>query len=110
MRRKTKALTLGLAASVCFLCGNSFAYADNIYVLNIGAAPGLGYIEKFDSSGNGSIFSANVNVPTGLAFDSSGNLYVTGDFAGREKIEKFNSSGQGTVFTTLGLDAPQAVA
>ena len=44
--------------------------ADILYVANDGD------IEKFTSGGVGSVF-ASMNSPTGLAFDSAGNLYAS---------------------------------
>ena len=43
----------------------------------------------------------------GLAFDSSGNLYV-GHFSNMT-IEKFDSSGNGTTFAS-GLEGPEFIA
>ena len=63
-------------------------------------------IEKFDSSGNGTTFASGV--PSyGLAFDSSGNLYVSGCSVGT--IMKFDSSGNKSIFAS-GLDYPYGLA
>ena len=50
-----------------------------------------------------------MNNPGGLAFDSSGNLFVIN--GGYGNIEKFNSSGQGSTFTRTNLLAfPEGLA
>ena len=83
----------------------SFAHADNIYVSNAGNNT----IEKFDSSGNGTVFaSSGLDWPRGLAFDSAGDLYVANQ--DNNTIEKFDSSGNGTVFASSGLDMPVGLA
>ncbi len=46
--------------------------------------------------------------PIGLAFDSSGNLYVANN--ANNTIEKFDSNGNGTVFASSGLDNPAGLA
>jgi DNA-binding beta-propeller fold protein YncE len=46
--------------------------------------------------------------PKGLAFDSSGNLFVAN--FGNSTIEEFNSSGHGTVFASSGLSNPYGIA
>jgi DNA-binding beta-propeller fold protein YncE len=63
-------------------------------------------IEKFNSSGVGSTFAAYstngvgqyLQAPIGLAFDSSGNLYVANHFTA--SILEYNSSGTGTLFAS----------
>ena len=68
---------------------------------NVYAASSSGNaIWKYNPSGQGSVF-ANVQSPTGLVFDSNGNLCVStwiGTASG--SILKFNSSGQSTVFAS----------
>jgi hypothetical protein len=60
----TRTLSLGLATLVCFLFANSFAHGDTIYVSNYDNST----IEKFDSSGNGTLFaSTGLNSPTFIA-------------------------------------------
>jgi sugar lactone lactonase YvrE len=92
--------------------GLAFDTSGNLYVGNTGGGlQGTDTIEKFDSSGNGSIFtSTGLSYPTGLAFDGSGNLYVSN--IGNNTIEKFDSSGTGSVFATAasGLDSPEGLA
>ncbi len=48
-----------------------------------------------------------LTTPHGLAFDSSGNLYVANQINGT--IEKFDSSRNGTIFAS-GLDHPEGLA
>jgi hypothetical protein len=68
--------------------------AGDLYVINY-----AGSIEKFNSSGVGTAFaSTGYNYPAGLAFDSSGNLYVSN--LGNGTIEEFNANGVGTVFAS----------
>ena len=82
---------------------SAIAHADYIYV----SCYGNGTIEKFDSSGNGTIFASGLNGPSGLAFDSSGNLFTTNWSTGT--IEKFDSSGNRSVFAS-GLNRPSFIA
>jgi DNA-binding beta-propeller fold protein YncE len=49
-----------------------------------------------------------VSLPSGLAFDQAGNLYVAN--TGSNTIEKFDTNGYGTPFVTTGLNFPQALA
>jgi DNA-binding beta-propeller fold protein YncE len=49
------------------------ARADSLYVANISNSS----VEQYNSSGTKTVFNnSNLNQPVGLAFDSSGNLYV----------------------------------
>ena len=72
-------------------------------------------IEKFTSSGVGTLFAAGLNDPRGLAlaFNTTGNLYAAN--YGNNTIEVFTSSGgvlssNGTVFASTGLDDPTGLA
>ena len=97
----TRVFSLGLIALVCFLFSSTRAPADDIYVATSSG------IEKFDSSGNESLF-ANI-VGSGLAFDSSGYLYVAN--GNNNTIEKFDSSGTDLgVFADSGLNVPAGLA
>jgi sugar lactone lactonase YvrE len=80
--------------------------ADNIFVSN----GGNNTVAEFTSSGGaGTTFaSTGLNVPDGLAFDASGNLYV-GNYAGNT-IDKFTPGGVGSVFASSGLNAPYSMA
>jgi hypothetical protein len=49
-----------------------------------------------------------LNRPSGLAFDSAGNLYVAN--SGASTIEKFTTNGVGSVFASSGLNYPVGLA
>ena len=102
LKKLIKALQI-VALSLAALGIPASVRADTIYVARSG-----GEVLKFNSSGAGSQFiSENIDVPYGLAFDSSGNLYVANNFA--STILKYNSSGVGTVFAS-GLNNPRGLA
>jgi DNA-binding beta-propeller fold protein YncE len=86
------------------MTGTRYA-AGNLYAANFGNKN----IEKFNSSGVGTVFaSTGSSYPEGLAFDSAGNLSVSN--AGyNSTIEEFNSTGAGTVFAS-GLFYPRGLA
>lgn len=87
--------------------GLAFDSDGDLYVGNAGGSGGY-TILKYNSSGVGSVFAANLmGGPRGLAFDSSGNLYVAE--ATSHIIEKFDTSGVGTVFAS-GLNQPLGIA
>ena len=66
-------------------------------------------IGKFTPGGIGSVFaSSGLSAPTGLAFDSAGNLYAAN--AGDSTIEKFTPAGVGSVFASSGLSQPTFLA
>ena len=76
------------------------------------ANSGNNTIEKFNSSGVGSVFAAaSLSNPLDLAFDGSGNLFVSNGGAGyyNGTIERFNPSGVGSVFAS-GLNDPYGLA
>jgi DNA-binding beta-propeller fold protein YncE len=60
-----------------------------------------GTIEKFNSSGRGMLFASGLDEPTGLTFDSRGNLYVANYW--EDQIDEFSPSGHETVFANTGL-------
>jgi hypothetical protein len=70
----------------------AFDSAGNLYVGNYFG----NNIEKFNSSGIGTVFASGVNLPSALAFDSAGNLYAANNYY--NTIQKFDSSGNGTAF------------
>jgi sugar lactone lactonase YvrE len=106
MKSPIKALCLVLAVFFCFFFANACAHADNIYVSN----QGNNTIEKFDSSGTdlGAFASSGLNVPYGLAFNSSGNLYVANN--GNNTIEKIAPDGTPSLFANSGLSSPAGLA
>jgi sugar lactone lactonase YvrE len=94
------------SAGVSHPYGLAFDSAGNLYVAN---NPGTGgqlgvdnTIERFTPGGVGSVFAnfgpGETSGPTGLVFDSVGNLYVT--INGLTRIEKFTPDGVGSVFAT----------
>ena len=99
MKQATKALYLGLVAGVCIFFTKTRTYADTIYVSNSSG----GTIMKFDSSGNGTVFPSGLNEPEGLAFDTSGNLYVDGPYT--SVIVKFNPNWNMSTFAS-GMNVP----
>ena len=106
MTQHTKAFCFGLSALACIVATNGLA-DTTIFVSD----STNNKIEKFDSSGTdlGTFATTGLNAPTGLAFDSSGNLYVANH--GNSTIVKFNSSG--TVLATFGsgvLSGPEGLA
>src|SRR5262245_42722870 len=86
--------------------GGSIALAvdsgTNLFVGNPGLTALSGSILRFDPLGNVSVFadaSDTVRAPQGLAFDSSGNLYVANQgFPTPGDILRFDSVGNGTLF------------
>ena len=92
------------AVIVLVLPASGLALADNIYVTNYINKT----IEKFDSSGHGTLFAdSGADHPMGLAFDSSGNLYAANLFG--NTIEKFDLSGHGAVFANFRFNEPIGV-
>ena len=82
----------------------------SVYVANHGGDTGHpNTIEQFTSTGVGSVFAntGSWNYPTGLAFDSSGNLYTTIDVqppAGTGSIVKFTPGGVESVFVSRRIE------
>lgn len=92
-------ITATLFASACL------AQADNFFVANFG----VNSISKYDDSGSGSLFTGSfVNGPYGLAFDASGNLYVT---TSSNTIAKFAPNGADLgVFASTGINFAMGLA
>ncbi len=67
-----------------------------------------GNIYQITSNGQKSVYTFVLGVPTGLAFDSSGNLYVT-DQSDHNAVYKITPSGVRTTFAS-GLNSPQGIA
>ena len=84
--------------------GAGSLYAANIYPLALDI--GFVAIEKFTSSGVGSIFATGQTY--GLAFDAAGNLYASN--YNENTIEKFTPGGAGSVFASSGLNGPAGLA
>ena len=107
MKGTFRITSLGFALFLGYCCMLPCTRADTIYL----STYNLNTIVEFDSSGSQSAFataSSGLNYPLGLAFDSSGNLYVANTF----NIEEFNSSGTGSIFATSasGVSLPTALA
>jgi DNA-binding beta-propeller fold protein YncE len=92
-------LLLGVAALFLSLAA---ARADYIYV----ACQARYLIVQLDPAGNQTGF-LSVRNPVGLAFDSSGNIYVSD--VQLKTVTKYNSIGQGTVFAS-GFTEPHELA
>jgi len=58
-----------------------------------------GTITKFDLNGNKSIFASGLDSPSGLAFDSSGNLYGA-NLSSSGTIVKIDPSGNKSIFAS----------
>jgi sugar lactone lactonase YvrE len=99
-------LPITITALLAALLAPAVACADTLFVSNYGADT----IEMFTSGGVGSIFaSTGLSSPTGLAFDSAGNLYAAN--SGNNTIEKFSSTGTDLgVFASTGLSIPLGLA
>jgi sugar lactone lactonase YvrE len=69
---------------------------------------GEDYIEKFNSAGVGTTFTTDVLEPSGLAFNSTGNLYVSN--LETNTIEAFTPSGVESVFADTHMNSPAALA
>jgi sugar lactone lactonase YvrE len=78
----------------------AFSPNGDLYV-----SEGLSAIYRFDKSGYGTLF-ANLASPGGMAFDQSGNLYVTSN----NTIVRFDASRTATVVVSSGLSAPVDLA
>ncbi len=69
----------------------------------------IGAVLKFDEGGQSTTFASGLNTPTGLAFDTQGNLYVADQ--ANQTINKYNSSGTKSVFASSGyLYQPEGLA
>ncbi|MEO5717265.1 MAG: immunoglobulin domain-containing protein [Chthoniobacterales bacterium] len=80
--------------------------ASIIYLTNFKSST----VQKFTTTGgNLGVFYTTVN-PTGVAFDSVGNLFVSSDDPTGYSIRKVAPNGTSTVFSTNGLNAPHGIA
>ncbi len=100
MKTSLAASATSFSLSLLLLAIPSSSGADNLFVSAGGS------IEEINSAGTVTVFaSSGLDDPEGLAFDSSGNLYVAN--YGNSTIMKFSASGgvlssNGTVFASGG--------
>lgn len=95
--RNLRRAILTLAAPALFFFASGFALADEIYVSVHDDNNSNRKIMKFDLSGQGSVFtSSGLFHPDGLAFDSSGNLYVANWYY----IEKYDAAATPSFFAS----------
>jgi sugar lactone lactonase YvrE len=76
---------------------------------------GSGKIYKFTPDGIRSTFASGLDLPTGLAFDNAGNLFVAdvsthGNYNLRGAIYKFTPGGVRSTFASGNLTNPEALA
>jgi sugar lactone lactonase YvrE len=81
--------------------GMAFDAARNFFVTDFGG------ILKYTPAGDQSIFTSKVDLPNGLAFDGTGNLFVADDGSGT--ILKFRPDGIKSTFAS-GLNEPLFIA
>ncbi len=98
-------LHISLLTVLSLLSQSPQARADILYV----STANLNTVDKLDSSGSVSVFASagfGLNYPLGLAFDSSGDLFVAN--FGNSTIEEFSSNGTGSVFATSASGSERA--
>lgn len=106
MKNKSSMFFFVAAATLSLLLSLISAQADILYVVNNGSNT----IEQFDASGTGTAFATTgLAGPTGLTFDSAGNLYAANNST--DTITKFSPDGsQQSVFASTGLSNPRGLA
>jgi sugar lactone lactonase YvrE len=99
----SRAVCLGAVILIC-----SSASAQNLFMSDgySGIARNLGHIYKIPRDGMSITFASGLNGPLGLAFDSTGNLFVA-SFGGT--ILKFTPGGRQSTFAS-GLNDPLGLA
>src|SRR5437764_281405 len=81
--------------------------ADILYVSDFNGHA----IDKFASDGTLSVFTTSANLnPTGMAFDSTGNLFVTNIDTSQLSIRKYTPAGVGSFFANPGPPNSQGLA
>ncbi len=79
----------------------------NLFVANSGTPIGDGTVSEVTPAGAVSTFASGFNTPVGLAFDSSGNLYVAN--LDNNTVSKVTPAGAVSTFAT-GFDVPDSLA
>ena len=94
-------------AVISLICAR--ASAQNLFAVDdeYGITNGTGTIDEFTPNGVRSTFASGLNIPFGLAFDKSGNLFVAVDDAGSGAVYKFTPAGARTTFAS-GATGPLA--
>jgi hypothetical protein len=101
-RKAPGVIALALAGLSLF---HQLSLADTVY-LSTGSANS---ILRFAPNGVASVFATSgLNVPCGLAFDASGNLFVAND--GGDSVLKITPAGVSTVFANSNLGIPYDLA
>src|SRR6266566_5230869 len=78
------------------------ASAQNLFAVDAAQGNINGSIDEFTPNGVRSTFASGLNIPFGLAFDKSGNLFVAVD---ETTIYKFTPTGARATFATVQLGA-----
>jgi len=96
------------AAAIILLAGPGIAAAQSanaIFETNYRSNT----LEVYSLTGSDLGVLATPSYPTGLAFDTAGNLFVSSDDPAANAIEKITPDGSISVFATTGLNAPHAL-
>ncbi len=91
----------------CFEAGTAQNEMQSFVADVVRGDPTVSFIYKFSPDGVRSTFATLLGLPTDLAFDGAGNLFVS-DY-GRGNIYKYKPSGARTTFAS-GLNRPQGLA
>jgi sugar lactone lactonase YvrE len=103
---KVESFHISLLALAILFSGAAPAGADSIYVMDF-----YGAIEQFDSNnGDSSVFASAPGESFGMAFDTSGNLYVSSYWYNAILKLKYSPWGVVTTFATTGINHPFDIA
>lgn len=101
---KTKNVTIAVSGAVCGLVLAEYgAHAQSLFVASYGSES---IVEV--SGGTQSTFATGMDYPTGLAFDSSGDLFVSDQFSGH--IYEWVGAGSTRTTFASGLNQPGPLA
>jgi len=97
---------IALCLLVTIYAGNIRLHASTLYV----SMPGSGTVQMFDPDSGLPLgtFATGLQLPTGLAFDSAGNLFVAD--IGTNSIFKVQPDGTKSLFVSIGLNRPMDLA